>query len=158
MFPRDGAARAVEPILGRLQVDRDTVSVAQQKLGHIDQRAVVGLGGDREAPKHRLRERFLDRHALIGVVAVGAVSQVGLQHQDLGANTLEPDEITAAALSSIESDVVGTQPRRQAADVQDVLVEPGDLHVERARGDIPIEWEEAVELLHRGDLLLDRGR
>ena len=148
----------VEPILGRLQGDRDTVGIAQQKPGHVDQRAAVGLGADRETPQHRLGEPLLYRQALEDVVAVCPVPQVRLQHQDLGADALEPHQNIAAALPPIEPDVVGAHAGRQPADVQHVLVEPVDLHVERARGGIPIEWEQAVELLHRGDRRLDRGR
>src|SRR3990172_7334961 len=65
---------------------------------------------------------------------------------------------TRSKRTAVEADVVGAHAGLQAGGVEDVGVEAVDLEEQRAGRLVPVEREEALELLHAGRLLLDRGR
>src|SRR5437870_5433653 len=76
--------------------------------------AAVALGGEREAPEHRSRERVFDRLTLERIAAARSEVQVGLHHQHPRPDALEADDAAAAFLAAVETDVVRAQARRQA--------------------------------------------
>ena len=151
----DRAARPIEPIAGP-KPPGEAVRVAHEEVGEIDEHAAVGLGGDREAPENRLRERVFDRLAFGRIRRIRAVIVVRLGHENLRTDALELHDARAAELRAIEADVVGAEARREPREVNQLLVEPSDLHEEGAGRFIPVERHEAIELLHAGRAIRDR--
>jgi hypothetical protein len=65
----------------------------------------------------------------------------------LGPTPAELDHPGAAELAAIEPDVVGADPGRQRGHVEQLLVEALDRHVQLALALVPVEVDEAVEML-----------
>ena len=146
----DGAPRAVEPE-GALPAPSEpadhVVRVAEREVGGVHQDGAVTLRLHLEPPEHRLRERLLDRATLGRIVGRRPEPIIGLHHQHPGPDPVEPDDPLAADLASVEPDVVGPDPVREGHDVEDLLAQPVDLEPELAAGLVPIEGQQAVDLL-----------
>src|ERR1700732_1530519 len=96
----------IAALLGATQGFGDAVGIAKKKISGVHQGAAVLFGGDREAPKSRLREGIVDGAELVGIVADGAIVQIRLNEQNLGAAALEAHDARIAELAAIEADVV----------------------------------------------------
>ena len=156
--PVEAAALLLELVSAGTQPLRQRQVVADQPVGRVHQHAPARLGRDREAPQDRARERVAHGPHLLGVRRVGAKGVLRLDQQHLGPGALEEDDALALQLSTVQADVVRAQPRREPVGVQHLDAEARDLEVEPAAGLVPVEREEAVELLHAGGLRFDRGR
>ena len=152
----DGAAALVEPV-GPGQPVGHPVRVAEEERRHVDEHGAVRLRLDLEPPEHRGGERLLERPRLVGVVGVDPVALVGLHHQHLGADALEPHDGGRAELAPVEPDVVRSHPGRERAHVEKIVVEPGDLHPQRAGPGVPVQREEPGQPLHARRALGDGG-
>ena len=150
------APRAIEAVGARPQRVAGAGDVAQQEVGGVDEHAAVALTGDGEAPDHRLGERVFDRLALERVRAAGAERHVRLHHQHARADALERDDARAAAAAAIQADVVRAEAGGQAGVHQDVGIELRDLDEQRSGALVPVEREEAVDLLHARGARVDR--
>src|SRR5690606_14399634 len=102
-------------------------------------------------------EGVLDRTPLHWIVRRCAEIQVRLDHQDLRPHALEAHDVRVAEVTTVQPDVVVSDAGRQRRVVEDVLVEAADLEVYPPGLLIPVERQEAVQLLHAGRLRGDRG-
>ena len=130
----NGASPRIDAIGRRPQALDYPVNIAQQELRRIDQHAAVRLGSDRETPQHRLGERFLYCAPLVGAVTDSAVRIVRLDHEHFGTDAFERDDMLATQLSTVETYVVRTEPRRQSRDVKDFRVERRNLEPQYPTG------------------------
>ena len=146
----DGAARGVESIRAGSQPRGHVVAVAHEILGEVDEQPVAGGGGDREAPQDRSRERVTHGARFGGARRQGAELIVRLHHQHLRPGAFELDDARAGQDAAVEPDVVRTEARGESRGVEHLGVEPGNLEPQAAGGFVPVEWEEAVDLLHAG--------
>ena len=81
-----------------------------------------------------------------GLVALAIVATAG---------AFELDDSRAGQDATVEADVVRSQAGRQACRVKHLGVEPGDLEKQPASRLVPVEREEAVNLLHPGRSFFD---
>ncbi len=133
---------------------RHAVRVAHEEVRHVDEHPFASgarggvLGRRGKAPRHALGEGVAHGQRLGGVVGCGAVVQVGLHHQHFRPDALEAHQPRAAELAPVQPDVVGAQARRQAVDVEEVLVQRGDLQPDLACARVPVDGKEAVAAVH----------
>src|SRR5262249_50424852 len=71
---------------------------------------------------------------------------------------MEADDATAAFLAAIEADVVRAEAGREPRREQEVLLERRDLEPQRAGAIVPVEGEEAIDLLQARRAFLDGWR
>ncbi len=152
------AAGAVDAVRAGPERTAGAVNIAEQKVRCVHEHVAVGLGSDREAPEHGLRERVLDRFALRGVRAGRSETLVALNQQDTRSDTLKHDDASLSALAAVEPDVVRAETGGKAGRQQELGVESRDLEEQRSRPLVPVDREVAVELLHAQRPLLDRLR
>src|SRR5205823_6862525 len=82
--------------------------------------------------------------------AAGAEGVVGLHHHHARADALEFDDAALARLAAIETDIIRPEPGREPGGVEQLGVEPVDLHPQRAAALVPVERQVAVDLLEAG--------
>ena len=151
-----GAAALVEPV-GPGQPVGHPVRVAEEERRHVDEHRAVRLRLDREPPEDRGGERLLERPRLVGVAGVDPVALVGLNHQHPGADALEPHDGGRPELAAVEPDIVRPDPGGERAHVEQIVVEPGDLHPQGAGLGVPVQREEPGQPLHARRALGDGG-
>ena len=81
---------------------------------------------------------------------------VRLHHQQARPDALELDDARAGQRAAVDADVVRPEPGPEAGRVQDLGIELGNLDEQPAAGLIPVEREEAVDLLHAAGAIGDR--
>ena len=154
----DGTARLIEAIRPGPQARSEVQVVADQERCRVDQHPARRLGRDRESPKHRPREGILHRLLLRRVVGRRAEVVVRGHEQDLRPHPLEHHDARTRKRAPIDPDVVRAEAGGDAGGMQDLHPEVRDLEIELPVRFIPVDGNEAVELLHVRGLLLDRGR
>jgi hypothetical protein len=153
------AAALVEPIaaLARLTKRVDGAEgVAEEEGGGVDEHARAFGGLHLEAPEHGLREGVAHGPQLGGIGADGAVAVVRLDHQDLGADPLEGDDVRVAERAAIEAHRIRAEAGRERCLIQQLGVEPRDLHPHLALRLVPVDRDEAVDLRERTHALVYR--
>ena len=141
------------------------MGVAEEEVGGVDEDGSAGVFGlDLEAAEDGLGEGLADGELLGGVGGGGAEGLVGLDEEDFGAGALEADDAAFGDLAAVEAEVVGAGAVGEGVGVEEVRavasgVEVGDFEVELAGFGVPVEGEEAVDVLHAGGFAGDgRGR
>src|SRR6476620_3943053 len=85
----DRTAVRLETIGSRLETRRHVAGVAHEELGCVDEHAITGGGGDREAPDDGSREPVPDGPDFRGIVGDGPEAVVWLHDEHARADALE---------------------------------------------------------------------
>ena len=151
----EGAPARFESVCARTEASRHVVAVPDEVFGVVDDQAVSGRGGNLESPEHGTGKRIAHGACFSFARGHGPELVVGLDHQHAGAGAFELDDSRAGQDAAVEADVVRSQAGRQACRVKHLGVEPGDLEKQPASRLVPVEREEAVNLLHPGRSFFD---
>ena len=87
--------------------------IAQKEIGGVDGHDVTFALLDFKSPEHRASERVFDRAALVRIIAQRAKACVLFDEQDLGADTLEANEVRLPHFAAIEADRIRSHTRWQ---------------------------------------------
>src|SRR2546425_244919 len=104
---------AVVALLSRAQPIGDAMLIAQKEIGAVDGNDIAFALLHFESPKHGPRERVFDRAALVWIIAQRTKTRVLLDQQNLGADTLEANEMRLAHFAAIEADRIRSHTRWQ---------------------------------------------
>ena len=124
------------------------MSIAEQKISHINKYTVPFLSGNLKSPDHRLCKRIFHRLLLFIVISNSPVRIVGLNHQNLRAATFEIDDTIIAQLVAIQANIIGTNAGRQRIHIQKFRIKLVDLQPYLATAVIPVIGKISLLLLH----------
>ena len=148
------AARAVDAVGARTQRAAGAGDVAQQEVGRVHEHVAAALGGDGEAPQHRLGERILDRLALERVARC-SIGTTGSAAPAARAGRRAGTSTSRAPPPLPRSSPMSFDPRPAASPVvsRNSVSKRGISRNMRSGALVPVEREVAVELLHAGGAL-----
>src|ERR1700733_1858902 len=155
----DGGAGEVDlvgSLLGAGEGFGYAVRVAEEEVGGVDEDRSAGVFRFYlEAVQDGLGEGLADSELLGWVGGRGTEALVGLDEQDLGAGALEADVLALGDLAAVEAEIVGAGAVGQGMGVEEVRtiaggVEVGNLEIKLASLRVPVQREEAVDVLHGG--------
>ena len=125
--------------MGLFEAFGDTVGIAEEEVGGVDEDGSLLFGFDFESPEDAFGEGLGDGEAFGGVGGAGAVVEVWLDEEELAADAGEVDDASLAELAAVETDVVGAEAVGELVEEEEVVVGGRDFEVELALMGVPME-------------------